>query len=118
MGKIGGDESQVKSRIRHILSTIDKKLKFSISEVRVHGTGPRPPIYEVVLDESESAKALRVSFSRFTRKKSPVSRPPELDGVELYNSITPATRVRISILRVSLFFLVVLIFRHFVSQLD
>ena len=102
IGKVGGDENQVKSRVRHILSTIDRKLQFSISEVRVLGSGPRPPIYEVVLGDSESAEALRKSFSRFTRKKSPVARPPELDGVEVYNSATPATRVRISILRVSL----------------
>ena len=63
IGKISGDENQVKSRIRHILSTIDKKLKFSISEVRVRGTWPQPPIYEVVIDELESAIALRQSFS-------------------------------------------------------
>ena len=102
VGKIGGDESQVKSRIRHILSTIDKKLTLSIAEVRVRGTGPRPPIYEVVLEDSETAEALRKSFSRFTRKRSPISRPPELDGVEIFNSVTPATRVRISVLRVSI----------------
>ena len=101
VGKIGGDESKVKSRIRHILSTVDKKLTFSIAEVRVRGTGPRPPIYEVVLEDSETAEALRRSFSRFTRKRSPISRPPELDGVEIFNSVTPATRVRISVLRVS-----------------
>ena len=101
MGKIGGDEGKVKSRIRHILSTIDKKVQFSVSEVRVHGSGPRPPIYEAVLGDSESADTLRKSFARFTRKRSPVPRPSELDGVEVYNSVTPATRVRISVLRVS-----------------
>ena len=102
VGKIGGDDKQVKNRIRHIISTIDRKIGFSVSEVRVFGAGPRPPIYEVVLGDSESADALRKSFARYTRKRSPVTRPPELDGVEVYNSVTPATRVRISILRVSI----------------
>ena len=32
-----------------------------------------------------------------------MSRPQELDGVEVYNSITLATQVQISILRVSFF---------------
>ena len=111
VGKIGGDENQVKARVRHILSTIDKRLSFAIVEVRVRGTGPRPPIYEVVLEDQGSAEDMRKSFSRYTRKRSPVTRPPELDGVELYNSATPATRVRLSILRVSLFwFFVAIIF--------
>ena len=34
-----------------------------------------------------------------------MTRPPELDGVEVYNSVTLATRVRISILRVSFYYL-------------
>ena len=80
-------------------------MEFSIAEVRVRGAdlGSRPPIYEVRLEESESAVALRTAFSSFTRKKDPVRIPPELKGVGVYNSITLATRVRTSILRVSFF---------------
>ena len=100
VGKIGGDDAQVRNRVKHILSCISKDVKFSISEVRVRGSGPRPPIYEVVLDDADDAEALRKSFSRFTRKRSPIACPPELKGVEVYNSATLGTRVRISILQV------------------
>lgn len=106
VGTIGGSEQQIKSRVRQILSRISKSVEFSIAEVRVRGAdlGSRPPIYEVRLEESESAVALRTAFSSFTRKKDPVRIPPELKGVGVYNSITLATRVRTSILRVSFFF--------------
>ena len=104
VGKIGGDDARVKSRLRHLLSCINPKVDFSISEVRVRGSSSLPPIYEVVLTEAEASEDLRLSFTRFTRKKNPVDRPPELDGVEIFNSVTPATRVRISILRVSFVF--------------
>lgn len=103
LGRIGGDEARVRNRLGHILSKIDRDLEFSISEVRTHGSGSGPPIYEVALDDAETAESLRKSFAKFTRKKNPVSRPPELDGVEVYNSVTLATRVRISILRVIVF---------------
>ena len=33
LGKIGGDDSKVRSRLRHILSAIDPGADFSISEV-------------------------------------------------------------------------------------
>lgn len=102
VGKIGGDERQVKSRLRHILSSISKEIDFTIAEVKSRGASHLPPIYEVCLEDPESAVALRKAYTRYTRKKDPVSCPPELDGVEVYNSITLATRVRISILRVSL----------------
>ena len=107
VGKIGGDERQVRTRLRHILSRISKEVEFSISDVKVRGStgGNLPPIYEVELEDPDSAETLRKAFSRFTRKKNPVSRPPELDGVEVHNSVTLATRVRISILRVSWFFI-------------
>ena len=69
----------------------------------MRGGPSRPPTYEVILEEAQSAEALRKAFSRFTRKKNPVACPPELSGVGVYNSVTLATRVRISILRVGLF---------------
>ena len=103
VGTIGGNEHQVKTRIKQILSRINKSVDFDIAEVRVRGTAfsSRPPIYEVRLEDADSAVALRKSFAQFTRKKDPVRLPPELKGVEVFNSITLATRVRISILRVS-----------------
>ena len=105
VGTIGGSEQQVKSRIKQILSRISKSVDLSIAEVQVRGAelGSRPPIYEVRLEDSESAVALRTAFSNFTRKKDPVRIPPELKGVEVFNSVTLATRVRTSILRVSYF---------------
>ena len=59
VGKIGGDDRQVKSRVRHILSCISKGVDITITDVKVHGSGPRPPIYEVHLDDAESAETLR-----------------------------------------------------------
>lgn len=47
---------------------------------------------------------ISTSFSRFTRKHKPVRCLAELEGVGVYNSVTLATRVRISILRASLFY--------------
>ena len=35
VGKIGGDENQVRSRIRHVLSCIDKKISFRVNDVQV-----------------------------------------------------------------------------------
>ena len=103
VGKIGGDDQKVRSRIKHILSCIDRSIRFEITEVKVRGSvsGSRPPIYEVFLSDEEPAEALRRAFSRYTRKKNPLRCPPELDGVEVCNSVTLATRVRISVLRVS-----------------
>ena len=101
-GKIGGNDHQVKSSIKLILSCIDKSVDFEVAEVKVRGTSfsSRPPIYEVRLEDADSAEALRKAFTRFTRKKDPVRIPPELKGVAVYSSITLATRVRTSILRV------------------
>ena len=103
VGRIGGDAERVHQRLRHILSAIDKGVDFRISDVHVRGSAASslPPIYEVVLEDDESARDLREAFKRFTRQKSPVTRPAELDGVGVFNSVTLATRVRISILRVS-----------------
>ena len=65
-----------------------------------------PPIYEVVLEEPESAIALRKAYSNFkssASRKKPVPCQAELVGVGVFNSVTLATRVRISILRVGTF---------------
>ena len=102
MGKIGGGDRQVKNWLKHVLSCIDKGITFEISDVRALGSASssQPPIYEVCLDNAEAAEDLRKSFARFTRKKNPVRCPPELEGVKIFNSVTLATRVRISVLRV------------------
>ena len=71
---------------------------------QVRGSSASPPIYEVHLEDAESAEALRKASSVYTRKKNPVRCPPELKGIEVFNSVTLATRVRISILRVCLHF--------------
>ena len=105
VGKIGGDDRQIRSRLKHVLSCIDKGVKFEITDVKVRGTASssRPPIYEVCLDDVEAAEDLRKAFGRFTRKRNPVRCPPELEGVGVLNSVTLATRVRISVLRVRFF---------------
>ena len=81
IGRVGGDEGQVRSRIRHILSKMDSRATVDVAEVRALGSSSLPPIYEVRLEDSESAVALRQTFSRFSRKKNPVKCPPELEGV-------------------------------------
>lgn len=106
VGTIGGTDQQVKSRIRQILSRISKDVDFSVAEVRVRGAeGSRPPIYEVRLEDPDSAVSLRKAYAQLKGKKI----PPELKGVGVFNSITLATRVRLSILRVG-FFLILLCF--------
>ena len=104
VGTIGGSTEQVRNRIKHILSCVDKNIKFGVSEVRIRGStaSSRPPIYEAVLEDADSAVAIRKAFAGF--KKDPVRCPPELKGVGLFNSVTLATRVRISILRVCFLF--------------
>ena len=101
LGKIGGSDHQVKTRIRQILSRISKDVDFSIAEVKVRGAelSTRPPIYEVRLEDPDSAVALRKAFALFKKDRI----PPELKGIEVFNSVTLATRVRTSILRVRLF---------------
>ena len=106
LGKIGGDDAKVRSRITHILACIDKGIDFSVTEVRVRGSSSLPPIYEAILDDPDSAAVLRRAFSRFTQKRNPSKRPPELEGVGVFNSVTIATRVRLSILRVSVLFFI------------
>ena len=80
-----------------------KKAKFLLF-FQVRGSSASPPIYEVHLEDAESAEALRKASSVYTRKKNPVRCPPELKGIEVFNSVTLATRVRISILRVCFHF--------------
>ena len=107
IGRVGGDEGQVRSRIRHILSKMDSRATVDVAEVRALGSGSLPPIYEVRLEDSVSPVALRHTFSRFSRKKNLVKCPPELKGVGVNNCVTLATRVRISILRVRISFFLV-----------
>ena len=107
IGCVGGNEGQVRSRIRYILSKIDSRVTVDVAEVRALGSSSLPPIYEVRLEDSVSAVALRQAFSRFSREKNPVKCPPELEGVGVYNCVSLATRVRISILRVRISFFLV-----------
>ena len=47
IGKIGGDDSRVRSRLKLILSKINPEIEFRIVSFRIKGSGPSPPIYEV-----------------------------------------------------------------------
>ena len=64
------------------------------------------PIYDVELDSADSVDQLLIASFRFSRKKDPVRRPPELENVSVYHAVTAGTRIRISLLRVRIFPLV------------
>ena len=62
------------------------------------------PVFNAELDSAEAVDAILREFSKFTRRSNPVKRPPELEDVALYHAVTPGTRIRISLLRVSFTF--------------
>ena len=104
LGPIGGSGQQpsqqvLKTRLTSVLGQIGADLPFVVINVVTYSRSS--PVYDVELGSSASVDALLRSYYRFTRRRDPVARPPELDGVTLYHSVTPGTRVRISLLRVS-----------------
>ena len=105
LGRIGSggprDANVVKNRITSLLNEVGSTQEFTVEEVIVYGQGN--PVYNVALSTEKSVTALLSAFSRFIRRRDPVPRPSSLDGVALHHAVTPGTRVRISLLRVSNF---------------
>ena len=91
---------QLRGRLASILQLIGAPISFSVISVATYPSGASP-VYDVELDSAAAVSAILREFYKFTRRQAPVSRPPELAHVAVYNSVTPGTRVRISLLRVS-----------------
>ena len=82
-----------------LLALIDCTYPFVVKNVVVYPSRVSP-VYEVVLDSSAAVEHLVKDFFKFTRRRDPVARPPELAKVSIHHSVTPGTRVRLALLRV------------------
>ena len=106
VGPIGGSGSQKnpelwKNRLTSVLKLFGPEVDFEIKNVIMYSAGN--PVYDVELDSATSVDEILNSSFRFYRRKDPISKPPELEKISIYRSVTPGTRVRISLLRVSSF---------------
>ena len=107
LGQVGSSGSQqdprlLKSRLTSVLAHVGAQTAYTVVNVMVYSSSVYP-VYDVQLDSLEAVGSLLKEFSKFTRRRDPVPRPAELQGVSLYRSVTTGTRVRVSLLRVSLF---------------
>lgn len=105
LGRVGTGNQRdleiVKTRVTAVLTEIGAGREFSVISVIVYGAGS--PVYNAELNSEESVQSILSAFSRFTRRHQPVSRPQSLEGISLHRAVTVGTRVRISLLRVSVF---------------
>ena len=102
LGRVGGsgrDSDVLKTRLAAVLALVGINLPYRILGVVVYSSGTAP-VYDVELDSFVAVSALLKEYSKFTRRRDPVARPPELDRVSFYRSVTTGTRVRVSLLRV------------------
>ena len=107
LGVVGSSGSQrnpdlLKARLTSVLSLVGAPEPFSITNVIVYPTRGSP-VYDVELASVESVNSIIREFSKYTRRRDPVRRPAELDRVSIYHSVTPGTRVRVSLMRVRAF---------------
>ena len=93
-----GPQVSLKSKLASILRLISDT-EFEVTNVLTYAS-PSAPIYDVELDHATAVETILRSFYRFTRRRDPVKRPAELERVSVHHSVTPGTRVRISLLRV------------------
>ena len=101
-----GDSShgpdQLRARLATLLQSINSTIGFSVLNVITYPSASTP-VYDVELDSAAAVSSLIREFFKFTRRQDPVRRPPGLERVSIYNSVTPGTRIRISLLRVRWF---------------
>ena len=107
IGRVGGssarpDQNTLITRLTAVLEQVGATRPFSVLAVNVFPS-PASPVYDVQLDSVESVDSILISFSRFVRRQDPDARPAALDGVSMFHSVTTGTRIRLSLLRVSLF---------------
>ena len=87
------------SRISSVLALVGANVDVRVKSVVVF-PGAKP-VYKAELESAEVVKALLSGHSQYTRRRDPVARPQGLENVFLYTCVTPGTRIRISLLRVS-----------------
>ena len=104
LGQIGSgfqpSQDVLRSRLSSVLELFGPEVTFTVK--KVYAFSSKPPIYDVELDSVESVDELLKASFRFSRKKDPAKRPAELEHVSIYHSVTTGTRIRLSLLRVSL----------------
>ena len=109
LGHVGSSSQRsqetLKNRVTSVLSAVGSSAEFDVLDVFTYSSGSNP-VYDAKLSSAEAVEIIIKEFYKFTRRRDPVRRPAELERVNLYHSITPGTRVRISILRVIAFFFV------------
>ena len=103
LGVVGSSGAQrnpdlLKARLSSVLCLIGSPTPFTVVNVIVYLTRGSP-VYDVELESAASVNSLLREFSKFTRRKDAVRRPAELDRVSIYHSVTPGTRVRVSLMR-------------------
>ena len=96
------DRELLKSRLWSVLGLVGTEIAFQVLNVNVFPS-PTSPVYDVELDSAAAVGSILGTFTRYTRRHESVARPQGLDGVSLYNAVTPGTRIRLSLLRVSVF---------------
>ena len=94
-----GSAERLVTRFGSLLALVGCDHPFTVQSVKSYSTSN--PVYSVELDSSESVDSLLRTFTKFTRRRDPVRRPPELENASLFHSVTAGTRIRISLLRVS-----------------
>ena len=94
------DQTALRTRIGQVLTLVGITLPFEVLNVAVY-SAQSSPVYDAELDSVLAVNALLKEYYKFTRRREPVARPPELDRVALYRCVTTGTRVRVSLLRVS-----------------
>ena len=96
------DPDLLKSRLTSVLSLYGVP-EFTVVSV-ISYPPPSNPVYDVTLGSADEVESILRESYKFSRRRDPVVRPPELKSVTLYHSVTPGTRVRISLLRVRVVF--------------
>ena len=104
LGQIGSSTQPtaevVRTRLSAVLALVGYASPFEVLSVITY-SAKHSPVYNAELDRAEAVEGLLQEFFKFTRRSNPVKRPPELESVSLHHAVTPGTRIRISLLRVS-----------------
>ena len=108
LGQVGSsgaqrDQVALRSRMTSVLQLVGIRTQFSVLNVVVFPSATSP-VYDVEIEPVEAVDLLVREFFKFVRRQDPVRRPPELDRVSIHHSVTPGTRIRISLLRVRIVF--------------
>ena len=121
LGQVGDsgqqrDQDLLRPRLSALIQAVGCGVDVRVVNVIVYPSSN--PVYDVELDSAASVEAVVRGFFKFTRRRDPVRKPRELEKVSMHHSVTPGTRVRISLLRVrkSFFFSLILVIHPCVFQ--